>query len=56
MVDKWLGCHSESVMSSFFPHFKLSKHDAFIAQCCFPFIPLLKVYLVVTQGTLYKFH
>lgn len=33
MVDKWLGCHSESVMSSSFPHFKLSEHEAPTAQC-----------------------
>lgn len=46
MVEKWLGCHSESVMSSSFPRFKLSKHDAFTTQCRFLFIPLLKVYLI----------
>lgn len=39
MVEKWLDCHSESVMSSSFPRFKLSKHDAFTTQC--PFLSLL---------------
>lgn len=33
MVNKWLGRHSESMMSSSFHHYSTSEHYVFTALC-----------------------
>lgn len=43
-MNKWLGRHSESVMSSSFPHFSTSEQNVFTAQCPIQYmLPSLKV-------------